>query len=66
LTDVTGPASAKKAILVIYDIFGFFPQTIQGADILAAAGEYQVFMPDFFEGEPADIAWYVYLSYSEA
>jgi dienelactone hydrolase len=59
LTDVTGSVSAKKAILVIYDIFGFFPQTIQGADILAASEEYQVFMPDFFEGQPADIAWYL-------
>ena len=58
--DVTGPASAKTAILVIYDIFGFFPQTLQGADILANSDKnhtYQVFMPDFFEGEPADIAW---------
>jgi dienelactone hydrolase len=57
LADVTGAATAEKAILVIYDIFGFFPQTIQGADILAASGGYQVFMPDFFEGQPADIAW---------
>ncbi|KUJ14342.1 dienelactone hydrolase [Mollisia scopiformis] len=60
-TYVTGPESAKLAILVIYDIFGYFPQTIQGADILATSDEkhqYQVFMPDFFEGNPADIAWY--------
>ena len=33
-----GAASVKKAIVVIYDILGFFPQTIQGADILAASG----------------------------
>jgi len=60
-TYTTGPSTAKQAILVIYDIFGFFPQTIQGADILAHADkehQYQVFMPDFFEGEPADISWY--------
>lgn len=53
--------------MVIYDIFGYFPQTIQGADILSGAGmgvdgkgreEYAVFMPDFFEGEACDIAWY--------
>jgi hypothetical protein len=47
---------------MIYDIFGYFPQTIQGADILACSdkdNEYQVFMPDFFEGESADIAWSV-------
>jgi dienelactone hydrolase len=47
--------------LVVYDIFGFFPQTLQGADILAYTDkdqQYQVFMPDFFEGSPADISWY--------
>jgi len=60
-TYVTGPSSAKKAILIVYDIFGFFPQTIQGADILAYSdkeNEYQVFIPDFFEGSAADISWY--------
>jgi hypothetical protein len=60
-TYATGPSDAKKAILVIYDIFGYFPQTIQGADILAYGdkeNQYQVFMPDFFEGSPADISWY--------
>jgi len=58
---VTGPAGADTAILSIYDIFGFFPQTLQGADILAysdAEHPYQVFIPDFFDGNPADIAWY--------
>jgi dienelactone hydrolase len=47
--------------LIVYDIFGFFPQTLQGADILAYTDkeqQYQVFMPDFFEGSPADISWY--------
>ncbi|KAK5148812.1 hypothetical protein LTR04_000474 [Oleoguttula sp. CCFEE 6159] len=60
-TYTTGPSSAKSALLVIYDIFGFFPQTLQGADILAHSDQehqYQVFMPDFFEGKPADISWY--------
>jgi dienelactone hydrolase len=59
--DVTGPPSATKAILLTYDIFGFFPQTIQGADILALSDKnhhYQVFVPDFFEGKSADISWY--------
>jgi hypothetical protein len=57
-TDVTGSPTSKKAILLVYDIFGFFPQTIQGADLLAEMGDgWQVFMPDFFEAEPADIAW---------
>ncbi|KAF2257106.1 alpha/beta-hydrolase [Trematosphaeria pertusa] len=60
-TYATGPKDAKKGILVVYDIFGFFPQTLQGADILAYTdkdSQYQVFIPDFFEGEPADISWY--------
>ena len=59
--DATGPADAKKAILIVYDIFGFFSQTLQGADILAYGDKenpYKVFMPDFFEGSPADISWY--------
>lgn len=34
-TYVTGNESSKTGILVVYDIFGFFPQTLQGADILA-------------------------------
>jgi len=60
-TYVTGSSSGKTGIFVIYDIFGFFPQTLQGADILATGDKekaHQVFMPDFFEGNPADITWY--------
>lgn len=47
-TYATGPKDAKSALLVVYDIFGFFPQTLQGADILAHSDkdhQYQVFMP---------------------
>jgi len=57
----TGDGSSKTGILVVYDIFGFFPQTLQGADIIASGDSkspYQVFMPDFFDGSPADISWY--------
>ncbi|KAI9757026.1 MAG: hypothetical protein M1835_000684 [Candelina submexicana] len=60
-TYTVGPSSAKQAILFIYDIFGYFDQTLQGADILAYSDKehpYQVFMPDFFEGKPADVSWY--------
>ncbi|OHE98667.1 carboxymethylenebutenolidase [Colletotrichum orchidophilum] len=60
-TYVTGPPSAKNAILVVFDIFGFFPQTLQGADILALSdrnNSYRVFVPDFFEGKAADVSWY--------
>ncbi|KAK1499752.1 dienelactone hydrolase [Colletotrichum tamarilloi] len=59
-TYVTGPADAKKAIVVTFDIFGFFPQTLQGADILATSGaeKYRVFIPDWFAGEPCPIEWF--------
>lgn len=60
-TYATGLKDAKTALLVVYDIFGFSPQTLQGADILATGDkerQYQVFMPDFFDGQPADISWY--------
>lgn len=58
---MTGPADADKAILAVYDIFGFFPQILQGADILATSDtgrSYQIFMPDFFNGNPAKMEWY--------
>jgi dienelactone hydrolase len=60
-TYVTGPDNADEAILSIYDIFGFFPQILQGADILAHSDKEhpkQVFMPDFFEENCANIEWY--------
>ncbi|KIY43379.1 dienelactone hydrolase [Fistulina hepatica ATCC 64428] len=45
---VTGPQSTN-AIVCVYDIFGYFPQTQQGADIIASTLKTRVFMPDFFE-----------------
>ena len=57
-TYVTGPADATKAIVVVYDIFGYFDQTLQGADILAHSDEnqkYRVFMPDWFKGNPCPV-----------
>ncbi|KAK0723811.1 Alpha/Beta hydrolase protein [Apiosordaria backusii] len=59
-TYVTGPSDATKGILVIYDIFGYFEQTIQGADILATSSseKYKVVIPDWFKGEPCPIEWY--------
>jgi dienelactone hydrolase len=60
-TYITGPPTATTALLFIHDIFGFFPQSLQGADILSSShtdSKYLVFMPDFFEGSPADISWY--------
>lgn len=59
--DVTGPVNATRAIFIVFDIFGYFPQAIQGADILSTSDKdhtYQVFMPDFFDDKPADISWF--------
>ena len=55
LIDTSGPSHATTAIFIIYDIFGFSDQALQGADILAHADsshQYQVFVPDFFLGKP--------------
>ncbi|KAF2430405.1 hypothetical protein EJ08DRAFT_679211 [Tothia fuscella] len=58
----TGPSTAKTAIILIYDVFGFSPQIQQGADLLAHATsgphQYQVFIPGFLEGVTADPAWF--------
>lgn len=53
-TDVTGPSNATQALLMIYDIFGYQDQVLQGADILAHSDKehpYQIYMPDFFDGD---------------
>jgi len=45
----------------VFDIFGYFDQTLQGADILANGDDhhkYAVFVPDWFNGEPCPIEWY--------
>ncbi|MCJ1452530.1 hypothetical protein MMC28_002873 [Mycoblastus sanguinarius] len=58
----TGSPSASTAILLIGDVFGNGSQTLQGADILAYGGEathqYQVFVPDFLQGQYATRAWF--------
>lgn len=55
LADVTGDSSASKGIIFVGDIFGYFEQSLQGADILAHDGKYMVFFPDFFDGKPCPI-----------
>ncbi|KAF5377179.1 hypothetical protein D9615_006337 [Tricholomella constricta] len=50
---VTGPENSGTKIVCVYDIFGFFPQTQQGADIIASALNATVYMPDFFEPDAA-------------
>ncbi|KAI8624894.1 alpha/beta-hydrolase [Xylariaceae sp. FL1651] len=59
-TYVTGPSDAKKGVIMIYDIFGYYPQTLQGADIIATsdATKYKVFIPDWFKGDPCPIEWF--------
>ncbi|ODN81121.1 hypothetical protein L202_03214 [Cryptococcus amylolentus CBS 6039] len=51
-TYVVGPEDAKAAVLYTYDIFGFSPQILQGADLIASQG-YRVVMPDFLVGKYA-------------
>ncbi|RDB29046.1 putative AIM2 family protein C30D10.14 [Hypsizygus marmoreus] len=46
---ITGPENSETKIVCVYDIFGYFPQTQQGADIIASALNATVYMPDFFE-----------------
>jgi dienelactone hydrolase len=48
--DIVGPEDATKGIVDIYDIFGIWPQTIQGADRLSAQIGALVLVPDFFDG----------------
>ncbi|OJJ42369.1 hypothetical protein ASPZODRAFT_155298 [Penicilliopsis zonata CBS 506.65] len=61
-TYVTGDAGATRGIISIFDIFGYFDQTLQGADILAAGDghsrQYKLFMPDWFKGNPCPVEWY--------
>ncbi|OJJ66014.1 hypothetical protein ASPBRDRAFT_666603, partial [Aspergillus brasiliensis CBS 101740] len=52
-----GPVNATAAILIVYNIFGFCPQILQGADLLAQATNAQAYMPDFLNGEVADHSW---------
>ncbi|KAL7814381.1 Alpha/Beta hydrolase protein [Trichoderma gracile] len=54
-TYIVGPEDATKGIVDIYDIFGIWPQTIQGADRLAAHTGFLVLVPDFFDGTGLDI-----------
>lgn len=58
---MTGPTSAKTGIISFYDVFGYYSQTLQGADILAnpnAEKPSRVFVPDFLKGNPANLDWY--------
>ncbi|OBT42471.1 hypothetical protein VE00_07919 [Pseudogymnoascus sp. WSF 3629] len=54
---VTGNKSSKRGVVLVYDIFGLYPQTKQGANLLAREVDGVVIVPDFFEGQAADISW---------
>lgn len=60
--DVVGPATASSAVLVIYDIFGFWTQTLHGVDTLSRTATassptgLKLFVPDWFAGDAADIS----------
>jgi hypothetical protein len=56
--DVTGPETATKGIVDVYDVFGPASQTLQGADGLATALGAIVLVPDFFKGEKALDEWF--------
>ncbi|KAF8575506.1 alpha/beta-hydrolase [Ramaria rubella] len=46
---VTGPEDTGRALIGVFDIFGFWPQTLQAADILAKTLNATVVLPDLFE-----------------
>ncbi|KAL7419773.1 hypothetical protein Q5752_005689 [Cryptotrichosporon argae] len=54
---VVGPEDSDKVIVFVYDVFGFSPQIIQGADLLASQG-FRVVMPDFLVGKYVDAAMF--------
>lgn len=56
--DITGSQTSTQAIIDIYDIFGPAPQTLQGADLIAAALGALVIVPGFFRGKPAQNEWF--------
>ncbi|CUA72478.1 putative AIM2 family protein C30D10,14 [Schizosaccharomyces pombe 972h-] [Rhizoctonia solani] len=49
-----GNPKSGKTIIGVYDIFGYWPQTLQGADILAETLDALVIYPDFLDGQPWD------------
>jgi len=57
-TYITGSPDTKKALVGIYDIFGFTSQSLQGADLLATTLDIQVLIPDFLGGRFAQREWY--------
>ncbi|KAH9908316.1 hypothetical protein F4778DRAFT_716861 [Xylariomycetidae sp. FL2044] len=59
--DATGPKTADRGVLYIYDAFSFTPQSLQGADILAHSSSKPclVIMVDWFKGDAVKEEWMV-------
>lgn len=56
--DIVSPENPSRAVVLVYDVFGPAPQTLQGADRLSAALDALVLVPDFLNGtyfDPANI-----------
>lgn len=59
---VTGDPAATKAIVHVYDLFDYCPQTLQGSDIVVTQGRepYLIFVPDFISPErPGKHEWFL-------
>ncbi|KAL3472489.1 dienelactone hydrolase [Aspergillus californicus] len=54
---VIGNRSSKRGVVLIYDIFGLYPQTKEGAALLSRELDCLVIIPDFFHGDAAKIDW---------
>lgn len=57
VADVTGNKSSNRGVVLVYDIFGLYPQIKQGTYLLAREIDGAVIVPDFFKGQAADISW---------
>lgn len=56
--DIIGSPTASRGIIDVYDVFGFMPQTFQGADRLAESLNAIILVPDFLKGKYAQGAWF--------
>ena len=50
----TGRKNNGRVIIVVYDIFGYHPNTKQVADKVAELGDFRLVMPDFYRSVPWD------------
>lgn len=57
MADIVGDRSSERGVMLVYDIFGLYPQTVQGASLLAEKLQCLVIIPDFFGGKAASIDW---------